>query len=324
MLELKAAADDDGRRLDRILRKALKDLPLSGIHKLLRKGSVLVNGKKAGANYLVKTEDSITVNLEEKTLPSTSRKEKPAESHTKRPPLDIIYRGEGLLILNKPTGQVVHGGKDSLEDMVLSYLKPELPPSLSFKPGPLHRLDKPSSGLIVFSTSLEGARSFSTLMRERKIKKYYLAIVEGEIREEQTWQDNLTRDKSQKKTKKVLVTLSEKLTNTKTALTKITPIATSDHSGVVRPCTLIKAEIVTGRTHQIRAQAASHGHPLLGDVKYGGKMGSRLFLHAWRIEIPPSAPSAPSAIYVAPLPEAFQEVIDELFGNKKLDFLKSS
>jgi len=309
-IHLTAAADDDGRRLDRILRKALGDTPLSAIHRQLRKGDVLVDGIKAAADYRIRQGQTITVNLSGLSIAGHS----PAVKSLSGADLEILYEGEGLLVLNKPAGLLVHGRK-SLQELVLSYLKEKLPPSLSFRPGPLHRLDRPSSGIIVFSTSLEGARFFSEMMHGRKIKKCYLALVEGRIKKAETWHDELVRDSRRKKT---LVMLPSE-GGTKTALTTVTPILGNGF------CTMILAEIETGRTHQIRAQAGSRGHPLLGDRKYGaspaletrisvaapfGLVESTFLLHAWRMEFPPPMPR----LIEAPLPEEFQKKILELFG----------
>jgi len=205
------------------------------------------------------------------------------------------------MAVNKPAGLAVHG-HDSLDDMVRSFLADKLPPSLSFKPGPLHRLDKPSSGIVVFSTSIEGARLFSSLMRDRKISKIYLAVVEGNVKCEEIWQDDLFRDKEKKKT---FISHGDS-GGGKTAVTKVTPLAADGDY------TLIKAEIATGRTHQIRAQAAFHGHPLAGDKKYGGKKfgnGSGFFLHAWKLEF---------LEYVITAPIGGNHLLESVFSNLQI------
>ncbi|MDR0312876.1 MAG: RluA family pseudouridine synthase, partial [Treponema sp.] len=177
LLRFVAAADDDQRRLDRILRKALPELPLSALHRLFRKGKITVNGKAAAPDERIRAGQIIEL---PQPRAEFINKNSPAPTQnpvTRQLPDNfirmIIYEGEGLLILNKPSGLAVHG-PDSLNEQVCAYLKLKLPPSLSFKPGPLHRLDKPSSGLIVFSTSLIGARLFSSMMREQKLRKQYL------------------------------------------------------------------------------------------------------------------------------------------------------
>jgi len=293
IVELTAGENDKGRRLDRILRKALPDHPLPLLHRLLRQGQVLVNGKPAKARDRLNDGDRIKI-------PLTKEDKKPPVLNRPLPSPDILWQGLGLLAVNKPAGLSVHG-KDSLDTMVRSFLAEKLPPSLSFKPGPLHRLDKPSSGIVVFSSSIEGARLFSSILQQRKARKTYLAIVEGIVEKEEILEDRLVRDKDKKKT-----FVSHK--NTEKGKNAVTVIKSISVSG---GCSLITAEIATGRTHQIRAQAASRGHPLLGDRKYGSKKAESFFLHAWKMEF--------SDIYIeAPLPDEFYKKIEELFGKKIL------
>jgi len=287
-MELTAGENDDGRRLDRILRRALPDHPLPLIHRLLRQGKVLVNGKPAKAQDRICCGAKIFIPvIREQAIGGRHQKEIGA---SKIP--DILWEGLGLIAVNKEAGISVHGN-NSLDTLVRSYLADKLPPSLSFTPGPLHRLDKPTSGVVVFSENIKGARLFSSLMRERKVKKTYLAVIEGALEKEEIWQDELVRDKEKKKTF-ILNKINDKnkIDNApvlRTAITKVTPLASD------KKLTLVKAEITTGRTHQIRAQAASHGYPLFGDIKYGSeirneKYGMRnfkkvdIFLHAWKIE----------------------------------------
>ncbi|MCL2382473.1 MAG: RluA family pseudouridine synthase [Treponema sp.] len=309
-LSLTAAADDNGRRLDRILRKALRGLPLSAIHRLLRQGCIRVDGETAAAAMRVQTGQTITVSdlsQKEFTRGRTDAGNASFFAYGQREKLAILFEGSGLLVLDKPSGIAVHGAH-SLGEQALSYLSPKIPPSLSFKPGPLHRLDKPSSGVIAFSTSLEGARVFSAMMRERSIKKFYLALVEGTIEKAEIWRDELSRDKTLKKT----FAGDKSRRQTKAAITRVKPLARN------AACTLILAEIETGRSHQIRAQAAARGHPLLGDKKYGagrlptsGAVG--FLLHAWRMEFPVLIPGVPGFIQ-APIPDYFRTKIRELFG----------
>ena len=264
-MELITGENDNGRRLDRILRKCLPDHSLALIHRLLRQKLVFVNGKAARAQDRLDSGAKIFI-------PSLKTTDKPAPAALHIPPPNVIWQERGLLAVNKPPGLEVHG-HGSLDEMVRSYLADKITPSLSFKPGPLHRLDKPSSGIVIFSTSLDGARLFSSLLHERKVRKIYLAIVEGAVSGNEIWQDNLIRNKELKKT---FTTQQED--NGKTAVTKITPLVVEDNFS------LIQAEISTGRTHQIRAQAAAHGHPLAGDKKYGGSGSGNFFLHAWKLE----------------------------------------
>ncbi|MCL2602072.1 MAG: RluA family pseudouridine synthase [Treponema sp.] len=321
LLTLTAGADDDGRRLDRILRKAVRELPLSAIHRLLRQGCVCINGNPAQANSRIRAGQIITI--PELSLPRLKREATHGQPDCSSAPahvpckLEILFEGAGLLILNKPAGVAAHG-EHSLETLALSYLTPRLPPSLSFKPGPLHRLDKPSSGVIAFSADLRGAQVFSAMMRERRIKKFYLAVVCGYIDKDEVWQDELRRDRNLQKTfatESNCQNANGVDADSKRALTRVKPLAQGDN------CTLILAEIETGRSHQIRAQAAARRHPLLYDKKYGGgtAKGGGFLLHAWRMEFPKDAAltDVPTCIQ-APIPDYFTAQIQKLFGKNAI------
>jgi 23S rRNA pseudouridine955/2504/2580 synthase len=332
-----AGIDDSGRRLDRILRRAFPDMPLSLIHRLLREGRVKVDGVRAGAAARVSAGSRIVVPGDR---PETAevRAAEPVFPAGFSPEPDILWEGAGLLIINKPAGLAVHspdprgqdysGGKRQdaarrenrrppacLDTLVQAYLRDKLPPSLSFKPGPLHRLDQISSGVVAFSTSLAGARAFSALMRERRLRKTYLALADGLIKREEIWEDALFRDSERGKT---LVSKGEG-EGAKAARTRVFPLA------VHPPYSFIALEIETGRTHQIRSQAAFHGHPLAGDRKYGGsfQQGGPL-LHAFSLAFPGEGPELEELhgkTVRAPLPGPFLMRIREIFGEDTPDWV---
>ena len=311
-MELFAGPDDAGRRLDRILRKALPDYSLSLIHRLLRQGNVMVDGKPAGPGARIQSGSVIQVVIHKNPAIPTPPSPTP-HSPPSHPLPEIIWRGAGIIVFNKPPGLAAHGNS-SLDTLVNAWLAGTLPASLSFKPGPLHRLDKPTSGAIAFSQTIEGARLFSRLLRERQWTKTYLAIVEGSVSGEHLWRDTLARNTALRKT------FADNGTGAKDAVTAVKPLVSGNSH------TLIEACIVTGRTHQIRAQAAAHGHPLAGDVKYGGKTATGhaggFFLHAWKMQLAGPARFGPLANFpqplIAPLPEAFLSRIHTLFPDFRL------
>ena len=356
MIELTAGKDDAGRRLDRIIRKALPDLSLSLIHRLLRQKKILVDNKPASPNsridqgMIIKViadvnHETITVNKKKKNIINQRNIQVSNKNFRLKPPVPILWQGAGIIIFNKPSGLSTHG-PNSLDTIVNDWLAgggSPLPRSLSFKPGPLHRLDKPTSGVIVFSQTLEGAKMFSALLREHKLEKTYIAIVEGCIEQDEgtgnreqgtgyseiIWQDELAHDKKTRKsfveTRKVYKARSpipdprSLIPISKQAITVIKTLASNGGYS------LIEARIMTGRHHQIRAQAASHGHPLAGDIKYGGKpfpgsekaRGGCFFLHAWKIrflELPDGFPGDFTGFIEAALPEAFLTQIEKLFS----------
>ncbi|MDR2796931.1 MAG: RluA family pseudouridine synthase [Treponema sp.] len=302
VITMTIAPDDEGRRLDRLLRKALPKLPLSALHRLLRKKQVLLDGMPAEASVRPKAGSIITI---PKEAAPVSHDSPPA--YQPRTPIPILWEGTGVLVLNKPAGLTVHGPA-SLDTLVRSYLAERLPPSLSFRPGPIHRLDTPTSGIILFSTTLKGAQYFSTLIRERQVKKQYLALVDGKLEAPSRWEDLLIRDRNTGKTR---VTENQAVA-AQDAETAVFPLATTSRYS------LILAAIHTGRTHQIRAQAAFHGHPLAGDRKYGGSFQpGGLLLHAYTLEFPVTEATKGMGLpetLKAPLPDAFRMRIGELFG----------
>jgi len=374
LIELTAGKDDSGRRLDRILRKALPDLSLSLIHRLLRQKKILINDKPTSPDYRIEqgmvikvytlathTNDKVNNTLVNQSIYMVNNKNPRLQTPNPRPQTlksipSILWQGSGIIVFNKPQGLSTHGPQ-SLDSIVNEWLAGTgaLPHSLSFRPGPLHRLDKPTSGIIVFSQTLEGARLFSALLKERKLEKTYITIVEGCIKGEETWQDFLEHDKKMHKSfvnsgsyslrpplrlkpsryiqhtgaflgapaqphkiKNTATprTLGARLPSPKEALTTVKTLASNGQYS------LIEARIKTGRHHQIRAQAASHGHPLAGDIKYGARTmpdqtrGGGYFLHAWKIKFNGCPDDFPHEI-IAPLPEAFQVQIEVLFGKCK-------
>jgi 23S rRNA pseudouridine955/2504/2580 synthase len=325
MTILPVAPDDQGRRLDRVLRKALPGLPLSLIHRLLREGKVLVDKRpRSGAFRLSAGQRIALPGLAAEGPPGAPPSAPPPGAAPRgRPPLKILYESADFLALDKEAGREVHGSGESLDALVRAYLAPVVGPSLSFRPGPLHRLDRPTSGIVVFSVSLRGARYFSALLREGRVHKQYAALVEGRVEKPGLWEDRLLRDRESRTTAPA--------PEGKIARTRYTPLALSPRhgGGGTRAYTLLALEPETGRTHQIRAQAAAHGHPLGGDTKYGGlPLPPALFpgrgqalrppflLHAWKLILPNAAPpdEPPLPSLEAPLPGYFTALIENLFG----------
>lgn len=245
--------NDDGKRIDKIIRRFIPEQSLSAIYKALRKGMIRLNDRKAKSESKVYEGDEIHIY---KALLSEKKSEENLQKLNLSIENQIIWENDDLLAINKRRGQLVHDKSDSMDKMVQSYLKDKLPPSLSFKPGPLHRLDRNTSGLIFFSKSLKGARSFSEQLQSGAFIKYYVALVDGIVKNEEKWIDNLQRDDESKKS-------SVGSDGARSVSTAFPLIKGSGKS-------LILVAIETGRTHQIRVQCAHHGFPLSGDKKYGG------------------------------------------------------
>ncbi|MBR4598825.1 MAG: RluA family pseudouridine synthase, partial [Treponema sp.] len=319
-----AGKDDSDRRLDRILRRFLSGENLSSLYKSLRKGLIKVNGKKCDGNFRIKKGDTIEIAdfllgkacqkeaggksddvKAESFEPSYLKENKFIENIT-------IFKNEALLILNKPYDIPVQPSSNSkgaslAEIVQKDYELSHKSSSLSFRTGPLHRLDRKTTGLIAFSQNLEGAKWFSDKIKSHEIQKVYLALLEGKFTERAVWEENIQKVESGKlKTESgKLKTESGKLKaesfsfgkdscfeeagnfetkrlqgafhtvsvssdgEGKTAYTEVTPLSHGLFNK--KSVTLARILIKTGRTHQIRAQAAFHGFPLLGDTAYGGQ-----------------------------------------------------
>jgi 23S rRNA pseudouridine955/2504/2580 synthase len=283
-----AAVDDNGRRLDRVARRLFPGEPLGRIFRAIRTGAVLLNGRRASPGARVAAGDEISAaGLE----PGRTPRPQPSAL-----PLSVLFENEHVLAIDKPQGMPVHG-PDSAERLVAARLQGRRA-SLSFSPGPAHRLDRGTSGLLLFSCSLAGAQELTRLFRERLVTKEYLAIVEGPVRDEQTWEDSIDYDHDTRRAQ----------AGEQAAVTRIVPLASGgDH-------TLLACFPLTGRTHQIRAQAALHGHPLAGDAKYGGRPGGGYLLHSLALRLGDGADLLGFERLAAPLPGQFLDAAAALMG----------
>ena len=276
----------------------------------MRKGSVRLDGDKAEASSRVRSGSELSFPEISAAAATDFRTAEAAGGGRHRggtaAPLRVVFENEHILVAFKNAGTVTHG-KGGLDEAVLEYLDGKLPPSLSFRPGPLHRLDRGTSGLVTFSKSLYGARVFSSAMADRKIGKLYLAVLEGGMEGAEEWHDDLERDEGNRTT-----SISDSGGRGVPAFTRAMPLARD--SGT----TLALLSLGTGRTHQIRVQAASRGKPLLGDVKYGGAyLDGGFLLHAYEL----ARGQEPSALsdflpvdLTAPPPERFLDFVGRRYG----------
>jgi 23S rRNA pseudouridine955/2504/2580 synthase len=247
--------NDSGRRIDRIVRKMFPSLSLSAVYRMIRKGSIRVSGKKIACGARANEGEEILVEMESIPADLDRSMHKAVHGSARDIRRIVVYENSALLALNKPRGMLVHGC-GSADELVRAYLGESLPASLSFTPGPVHRLDRNTTGLLVFAKTLASAQALSSMFRARMCRKYYICAFSGIIRNACTWADSLVRDESSRKTLRGR--------GGARAITNVYPVTNIDAA------TLAVCEISSGRTHQIRSQAAIHGHPLSGDSKYGG------------------------------------------------------
>lgn len=323
-LEFNAGIDDNDRRIDKVLRNFIKDVPLSSIYKYIRKNLIKINNKKTTQDYRVKTGDIISIaafiinDFSENQSESNNLQKN--EETTLRKDLEIIFQNEDILILNKPYDVLVHGSDNSLDKQVENYYKKinqNKSKSLSFTPGPLHRLDRKTTGLLSFSLSLNGARWFSENIKNHTIQKKYVSVVQNKLLHQEEWIDYIEKksDKDNSKFHKVEVSKLKENDEQKKCITKITPVKYGKYKN--KDITFVEIEIKTGRMHQIRAQASLHNHPLLGDTAYDGlkleDFSQDFFLHAKELIFPSENPINIPKTVNATLPQPFLEFTNKFF-----------
>jgi 23S rRNA pseudouridine955/2504/2580 synthase len=305
---LTAGKNDEGKRLDRVIRQAFPRLALAGVYRLIRRGQIKVNGGKAVIGYRVREGDAIDIPVGiDRTRPLSSAL--PASIPDALSQL-IIFRNDHVMAVNKPYGILAHG-QGSLTELIAAASSSLIDPSLSFRPGPVHRLDRNTTGIQLFGLSVTGARILGTLFRHHQVKKIYCALLSGKIDEETEWHDWVTRDRARKKT---LAAADGTEAKARQAVTLVLPLFYSSTASVA----LLLPK--TGRTHQLRMQSALHGHPLPGDRKYGGAFGfPRYVLHHVGLVIPPCDVDIPPL--VASFDEYTRQTFSDLFGRKAVNHI---
>ena len=301
---LQIAKEAAGQRLDNFLLTQLKGVPKSHVYRLLRKGEVRVNKGRARPDYRLAWGDVVR-------LPPVRRPEAGAptagdRSAGLRLEDHIIHEDDRVIVLDKPSGIAVHGGS-GLSRGVIEALRAARPdaPYLEL----VHRLDRETSGCLLIAKRRSTLRALHELLREGRVEKRYLALVKGR------WELGQVRleDRLRKSVRggERMVTVDE---SGKAATSIFRPVE------IGAAASLLEVRIMTGRTHQIRVQAAEAGHPLAGDDRYGDRdynrrmkgLGlNRLFLHAASIgwEDPKSGEWR---LYSTPLPEELAEVVSRL------------
>lgn len=314
--EFIAGNNDNDRRIDKIVRVFIKDISLSEIYKAIRKGLIKINGKKCKPETHVFENDKITI----ANFLISKKTDDNGNTDYKEDNFNIVFKNEHLMIINKPYDVSVHGNDSSLDKFVVSYYKNNVTDkSISFTPGPLHRLDRKTTGLLAFSFSLDGARWFSENIQNHSIHKTYYAVLEGTLKDIVTWEDMITPLDDTKGFKNVVASDSVINEKSKKAITTVYPIQDGNFDG--HSVTFVKITIKTGRKHQIRSQSSLHGHPLLGDTAYHGHSIHHLkrdfYLHAGELYFPDNNLGIPSVLK-APLDDDFYNFLNYC-GIEKID-----
>ncbi len=311
---LVAGSDDDGRRLDRIVRVLMPDAPLSALYRMFRAGDIRLNGERVTGDRRVCTGDAIELRLPSGAPPPVLPGDRPPAEATPAAgrafEAMIIARTPDLIVVDKPRGMLTHG-PGGVDELAAACLSGTASASLAFRPAPLHRLDRNTTGALVLSASIRGARAFSAALRDGLVRKEYLALLDGNLAGPADWRDGLSRD-GERGVSAVEMPGGDGHPSSlaaKAAWTMLEPLCGDG----VR--TLARVRIMTGLTHQIRAQCAAHGHPLAGDAKYGGSgLSGGYILHCARLEFPRGGEAEFPPPVDAPLPPSACAALDGLFG----------
>ena len=291
MRELVISKYEAGKRFDKFLAKYMELAPKSFFYKMMRKKNITLNGKKAAGNEKLEKGDTVKLFLSEETIEGFREKKKRAV-HTGAK-LDILYEDEQVMLINKPAGmlsQKAEKGDISMVEHLISHLLDtgEVTEEMlkTFRPSLCNRLDRNTSGIVAAGKTLQGLQILSGLFKERTLHKYYLCIVKGVIKEEQDVRGWLLKNE---KTNQVRIFKSE-TKDARPIHTKYHPLADNGQE------TLLEIELLTGRTHQIRAHLSYMGHPIFGDPKYGDAVLNKKLasgyglhmqlLHAWHLVFP--------------------------------------
>ncbi len=317
MKEFQITKNDENQRLDKYLKKLLPNASSGFLYKMLRKKNITLNGKKAEGNEKLAAQDCVCLYFSDETYEKFSKSCEDLQNQyeaLKALPMNgltIVYEDEIMLAANKPAGMLSQKAAEddlSANEYLLGYLIRSGALSLedyrTFRPSVCNRLDRNTTGLLIAGKTLEGLQVISRQLKSRELRKFYHCIAAGSINAPSTLKGYLKKDEQNNQ-----VTLShEPIEDSSYIETAYKPLKQTKHY------TLLEVQLITGRTHQIRAHLASIGHPVLGDYKYGDAAVNaiirRLFavkhqlLHAYRLEFPDGR------IIIAEEPEIYQKIME--------------
>lgn len=288
-----AGSDDENRRLDKVIRKMTPDSNISSLYSAIRKGLIRVNDKKADINQKIAQNDKISIAafLLDNSKIKVELNKTAQKKQVKLIPFETVFQNEHVKIINKPYDTNVHGSPSLTETIEALYSEEKHENSLSFKPGPCHRLDRKTTGLLCFSNSLKGAEWFTKNIAEKTIRKFYVAVCLGNFQNTETWSDHIIADEENSTSFYKMKIDPKNIDEKNLAVTICTPLAHGTYQK--QPVTLCQLEILTGKKHQIRCQSAYHKIGILGDTAYGSiplRDKQEMYLHAYKLIMPAENP----------------------------------
>ena len=319
-------AKESGQTLEKYVKKVLNTAPLSFIYKLFRKKDIKVNGHWQKEKYIVNEGEEVSIFISDEQMDEFNKKNNYTPSNFIEP--WILYEDNNVLFINKPRGVLVQKDENynekPLDQMVIEYLmyKGEYDPQndLAFKPGPAHRIDRNTSGIVIFGKNHDAlAYLFELFQKHELIGKHYLCLVVGDVAKEGTVEVPLRKNFD---TKKVVVAPIS--SGAKPAKTVYHPIERfGDY-------TLLYITLITGRTHQIRVHMSYIRHHVVGDGKYGDFQANNLiekeygfknqFLHASEVhfgELKAPLNNLSKKSFKAPMLKEYDDLLNRLRDRKK-------
>ncbi len=299
--EFYITSDQSGRRIDRLLRNMWPQVPLGALMKAIRTGEVRLDAKKIRPDTRVDEGQFLQVPWNDNIPAERSTKDKATPIRHER--LETIFKDDYLWIINKPAGLLTQPDTKNGDSLITRVLEELNWIRSDFRPSTVQRLDRNTSGAVIVALTGPSLRYLSELIRERKIKKIYRAVVAGDICESGEIDFPLLKDQVGNTVK-----VDER---GQSALTRYKKISS------VKNISIVEAELVTGRPHQARVHLAAIGHQIMGDRKYGGDSGraKRPLLHAYSVTFPDDM-GLPETIrgkeFKAPLPGDMEEYFNEM------------
>lgn len=299
MKEFIIQKNEENQRFDKYLKKLLPNATTSFLYKMMRKKNIVINKKKVEGNEKLKAGDVVSIFLSDETFEKFHvnleelKKEYDSLKSLTLKGLKIIYEDDEMIVVDKPYNMLSQKASDkdlSANEYLLGYMINKGSLSFeeyqTFRPSVVNRLDRNTTGLLLFGKTLNALQQLGEGIRERSIEKYYRAVVAGELKEELELKGYLLKDE---KTNKVSYH-KEQVEGSDYIETGVKPIQSKNG------LTLVEIHLVTGKTHQIRLHLSTIGHPILGDMKYGNEKINKKYyenhkvnhqlLHAYRLEFP--------------------------------------
>ena len=299
MKEYIVRQEEKGKRLDTYIPSVDTDITRTSAQRLIEDGNILVNGKNAKVSYKIQENDKISVEIPEP---------KQIELKAQDIPIEIVYEDSDIIVVNKPKGMVVHPANGNPDGTLVNAIMAICKDSLSgiggeIRPGIVHRIDKDTSGLLIVAKNDNSHVKMSEQIKNHEVKKTYIALVRGVFKENEATID-MPIGRSTSDRKKMAINK-----NGKNAITHIKVLKRFDKY------TLLKVNIETGRTHQIRVHLSHIGYPIVGDYTYSN--GKNEFdvigqcLHAQKLEFKHPITQKDMCLE-AELPQYFKDILDKL------------